>query len=96
MKMSYWIEDSIVASLMCWVSIIIMDSFYEEMGMTGNADVVELKRMIREDLTDEERAIFLFMRKILANEEITRPEQIDWYMDYRNIIHLFDKSDVLI
>ena len=96
MKMSYWIEDSIVASLMCWVSIIIMDSFYEEMGMTGNADAVELKRMIREDLTDEERAIFLFMRKILANEEITRPEQIDWYMDYRNIIHLFDKSDVLI
>lgn len=39
-------------------------------------------------MPDDEKYKLQFLQELLKNAEITRPEQVDYYLDYRNIIDL--------
>ena len=79
MDVSYWIEDSLVLTIMGYVAIIIIEEFFK-------AQNIKQPEMIQ--LPEDEQYKLDFLRELLKNANITRPEHIDYYMNYRNIINL--------
>lgn len=71
MKMSYWIEDSMIATIMLYVYIIIQNEFMKGQMMFPPDNYRE----------------FAYLQNILKDAEITRPEHLDFYLDPKNIIN---------
>lgn len=78
-RLSYWIEDSLVSSLMGYVTLVIVEEGCRNRGIPLPDE---------DNLTDEGRAKLAFVRSLLENESADRPDQLMWYADYRNIMHL--------
>ena len=80
---SYWIENSLIYALTAYVYVIIINAFR---GIqTNTSDPVKLP--------DEELYKFNFLQNLLQEEEILRPEHIDYYMDHKNIICLMSDKN---
>ena len=84
MKISYWIEDSLVASMMPFVSFILLEAFYK----SAKIDAHNAKTVMQQHATEKHVYILETLEEVLRGKEIKRPEQWDYYMDYRNIMHL--------
>ena len=79
MKLSYWIEDALIATIIGFVYMIILEEFYKNQNM----DVPQVP-----ELPDEERYKLDFLKELLKDAEISRAEHVDYYLDYKNIIYL--------
>ena len=79
-KVSYWIEDSIVAASTPFVSMLIMAEAYRACGIPMPE--------ITDVLTDEQRWVKDYYGELLGDVEISRPDQVDYLLDYRNLINL--------
>lgn len=79
MKLSYWIEDALIATIIGFVYMIILEEFYKNQNM----DVPQVP-----ELPDEERYKLDFLKELLKDAEISRAEHVDYYLDYKNIINL--------
>ena len=79
MKMSYWIEDSLIATIMGFVYMLILEEFYKN-NRIDNPGIAAMP--------DDEQFKLDYLRELLKDAEITRPEHVDYYLDYHNIINL--------
>lgn len=78
-KMVYWIEDALMATIIGFVYVIILEEFYKNQGQP----------MPKVDaIMEEEQFKMDYLKDLLKDAEITRAEHVDYYMDYRNIIAL--------
>ena len=81
MKVSYWIEGSLVYSLMQYVHLII----------TGQQAInMKTEPMVPSEMSDDDREIINYLEGILDDEEIKSVEDVDRYMDYNTIIKLIE------
>lgn len=76
--LSYWIEDALMATIIGFVYMIILEEFYKNQNMAVPSV----------DMPEDEAYKLSFLKDLLQDEEISRPEHVDYYMDYRNIINL--------
>lgn len=81
-KMSYWIETSLIETMMTLVFSNILQEFYKNNNIPFNAN--NPPSNISGGEIDAKDYIF----KLLENEEITKPEHIDYYMKSQNILSL--------
>lgn len=88
MKVEYWIEDSFAALLSNYVWIEILKSF----SKASNLDIPAHENSL---LSEEELRKAKYMRRLLENIEITKPEHIDYYMNPKNIIELIEGTDLV-
>lgn len=79
MKMSYWIEDSLIATIMEYVYIIILQEFYKN-------NKIQAPNLTK--LSEDEKFKFQYLSALLKDAKISRPDHVDYYMDYHNIINL--------
>lgn len=79
MKMSYWIEDSLISTIIGLVYMIILKEFY----INNNIPAPELMEM-----PADEKYKIEYLSELLSDEEISRPEHVDYYLNYQNIIKL--------
>ena len=79
MKMFYWIEESIVASIIGIVYVLILEEFYKNQNMNVP---------IHDYMSEKEMYEIDFFRELLKDAEITKPEHVDYYMNHQNIIAL--------
>ncbi|MBR3516887.1 MAG: hypothetical protein IKO10_11285 [Lachnospiraceae bacterium] len=79
MKMNYWIEEELISTLLGMVFVVILEAFYEHMGMAAPTP---------SGLSEAGSGYLAVLREALKNEEITRPDHVDWYMDPENIMKL--------
>ena len=77
-EMSYWIEDAMVSTIIGYVWIIILEQF----AISHHQEVPSM------DLPPDEHVKLDALREVLSDVRITKPEHLDYYMDYRNIIAL--------
>lgn len=77
--LSYWIEDALIATIIGFVYMIILEEFYKNQ----NIDAPKIS-----DLPEDESYKLTFLQELLKNAEISRPDHVDYYMDYHNIINL--------
>ncbi len=76
---SYWIEDALISTIMGYVFIILLEEFYNNLN-------TELPQIT--NLPDDETYKVEFLRSLLRDAEISRPEHVDYYMNYKNILNL--------
>lgn len=76
--LSYWIEDALMATIIGFVYMIILEEFYKNQNMAAPSV----------DMPEDEAYKLSFLKELLQDAEISRPEHVDYYMDYRNIINL--------
>lgn len=79
MKMSYWIEDVLIATIMGFVYILILEEFYRN-NRIENSGIM--------NMPEDEQFKLDYLRELLKDAEIARPEHVDYYLDYHNIINL--------
>ena len=77
--LSYWIEDALIATIIGFVYMIILEEFYKNQ----NIDAPKIS-----DLPEDESYKLTFLQELLKDAEISRPGHVDYYMDYHNIINL--------
>lgn len=77
-SISYWIEDSLIATIIGFVYMIILEEFYKNQNITAPSV----------DMPEDEAYKLSFLKDLLQDADISRPEHVDYYMDYRNIINL--------
>lgn len=79
MSISYWIEDTLMDTIIKYIYMIILEEFYKN----NNIQYPEFMK-----ISEDEEYKKQYLRNLLENVEITKAEHIDYYMDYRNIINL--------
>lgn len=77
--LSYWIEDALIATIIGFIYMIILEEFYKNQKI----DIPKIA-----DLPKDEAYKMNFLQELLKDAEISRPEHVDYYMDYHNIINL--------
>ena len=77
--LSYWIEDALMATIIGFVYEIILEEFYKNQ----NIEAPQIS-----ELPEDESYKLEYLKDLLRDAEITRPEHVDYYMDYHNIINL--------
>ena len=87
-KMEYWIEESFGMLLAGYVYIEIMRGFSEAMNVKIPEDVDI--RIPEEELRTER-----FVRELMKDVVITKPEHIDYYLNPKNIISLIDRTAII-
>ena len=80
-KMSYWIEDSIVQCLTGYVFTIILQELYK-------SDNLDKPKPVPDNPKDA--FIMQYLEDLLKDAEIKKADQLDYYLDYRNLLHLLD------
>lgn len=86
--MEYWIEESFGMLLTSYVYVEIMRAFSEAMGIKKHDD-------FDIPIPEEELRTERYVKELLRNIEITKPEHIDYYLNPKNIISLIDKTDII-
>lgn len=76
--LSYWIEDALMATIIGFLYMIILEEFYKYQNIAAPSV----------DMPEDEAYKISFLKELLQDVEISRPEHVDYYMDYRNIINL--------
>lgn len=78
MKVEYWIEDALIATTIQYVFCAIILQFY---GNQGEA---------QDDLSmaSEDVKAIKHIQSVLKDVEISKPEHIDYYMSFKNIVEL--------
>ena len=79
MRISYWIEDCIASSLMGYFTMVIVEEGCKNRGVPVPG---------QEGMPENERRKLQFVRDLLENESAMRPDQLKWYADPRNILHM--------
>lgn len=78
-EVSYWIEDALIYEIMRIVSSILWEEYCKNRKM----DVLQIcESPFQKKNVD-------FIKSLLENEVISKPEHVDFYMDYKNIADLF-------
>ncbi len=85
--MEYWIEESFGMLLESYVYVEIMKAFSEVMGIKTPDD-------IGIPIPEEELRTERYVKELIKNIEITKPEHIDYYLNPKNIISLIDMTDI--
>lgn len=86
-KISYWIEKSFAILLEAYVFEEIMRIFYESEGINNPlADCIIPPEQYRNEN---------YIQRLLFNEEISKPEHIDFYLNPDNLIKLIDETDII-
>ena len=86
-KISYWIEKSFATLLEANVFEEIMRAFYAEEGVENPmADYM---------IPPEQYRIENYIQRLLFNEEISKPEHIDFYLNPDNLIKLIDETNII-
>lgn len=78
MKLSYWIEDALAARIQGIMALMILRDFFEQGGFP-------LPRFM-ESMPVGEEELSQFLWRILDGVNIATPEQVDFYLDVRNLI----------
>jgi hypothetical protein len=78
-KMSYWIEDSLMATIIGFVYIIILEEYYKNQGMS-------MPQMAK--IPEDEQFKIDYLKELLKDAEITKSDHVDYYMNFKNIIAL--------
>ncbi len=78
-KMEYWIEAHMIETIMGLVFVAILEAFYENAGIVAPSLA---------GLSDAGSGHLARIREALQNEEITRPDHVDWFMDPENFMKL--------
>ena len=86
-KISYWIEKSFATLLEAYVFEEIMRIFYESEGI--NNPLADCK------IPPEQYRNENYIQRLLFNEEISKPEHIDFYLNPDNLIKLIDETDII-
>ena len=86
-KMSYWIEEAFALQLSYYVYMEILNEF-------SKANKVKVPNM-KERMTGNEKRIQTYIEKLLENEEISKPEHIDYYLNPDNIIKMIEQTELI-
>jgi hypothetical protein len=78
-KMEYWDEDSLNEIIRSYVCFIISEESSKNKGISEEQTFI---------IPEEGREILDYLTDLLKNEEITRADHVDYYMDSRNILAL--------
>lgn len=76
MKMSYWIEDALMEASVGLVSVLITEQYYKNNKI--QPPEIEMPEDAEEKLE--------YLREFLKDVEIRNPAEIDYYLDYKNLI----------
>lgn len=76
MKMSCWIEDALMAASVCLVSMLITEQYYKNNKI--QPPEIDVPAGTEEKLE--------YLREFLKDVEIRNPAEIDYYLDYKNLI----------
>lgn len=87
-KMEYWIEESFGMLLAGYVYIEIMRGFSEAMN-------VKIPEDVDIHIPEEELRTERFVRELMKDVVITKPEHIDYYLNPKNIISLIDRTAII-
>lgn len=87
-KMEYWIEESFGIKLAGYVYVEIMRAFSEAMNIKPPEDIDFL-------IPEDERRTESYVKELIKDIEITKPEHIDYYLNPKNIISLVDRTDII-
>ena len=79
MKMTYWLEDSLAGMMMDYVKFIISEEYHKNNHM---------RFPVIKDMTEDEKFKLNYIRNLFKDVKITNTEQLDYYLDYRNIAKL--------
>ena len=79
MQMSYWIEEALIETIIGFVFMLIIQEFYKNQNIVAS----ELK-----NIAPEEQYKIDVLKEILEDVKITKPEHLDYYMNYNTIIQL--------
>jgi hypothetical protein len=86
-QIDYWIEDSFAVFLSASVWLEILKGFSE----TNKLDLLPENFQFSEDDKRKEK----YIHSLLEDEEITKPEHIDYYLNPKNIIELINKTELI-
>ena len=85
-KMAYWIETSLNETMMTFVFTNIIAEYYKNVGIKiPNINDAE-------DIPHDQFKTKEYIDKLLENEEITKPEHVDYYMKVQNIITMLENK----
>lgn len=79
MQMAYWIEDAIVASNIGLINLLLLDHVNKENNIQSPS--LDL-------LPEENKFVYSLFQDLLKDVRIETPEDLDCYMNYKNIIKL--------
>ena len=74
--MSYWIEDALMEASVGLVSVLITEQYYKNNKI--QPPEIEMPEDAEEKLE--------YLREFLKDVEIRNPAEIDYYLDYKNLI----------
>lgn len=83
-KVDYWIEKAVVEDLLSYVRVYLFDSFMKAVGDEGVALPKEMPKI--------EKKTYDYMGKLLQDVSITKPEHIDYYLNWQRIASMVGKS----
>lgn len=86
-KIDYWIEESFANLLSGYIWIEILESF----SKSNHVEVPEMDSSFGEDGLRKRK----YIHRLMKNVEIKRPEDIDFYMNPKNIINLINKTKLI-
>lgn len=87
-KMEYWIEDSFAILLTSNIWVEIIKAFLK-------ANKLEIPPIDEGIFNELDKRKERYIQRLLSNVEITKPEDIDYYMNSQNIISLIDNTNII-
>ncbi len=78
---SYWIEDALISTIMGYVYSIMQEELH-------NIPKFDDLKII--GFPEDEKIKLDFLRDLLKNKEISKAEDVDYFMDFRNIVNLIE------
>ena len=84
MKVSYWIEESLIQSILSTAFFVISDEYFRTAGYSDS----EEGEWLDSQISDDDRFAIDFLTYRLKNAVIERPAQFDYYMNPENIKQL--------
>lgn len=86
-RMDFWIEESFASYFSNFVYMEIMDAYRRD----NNLEVDKEKKLFKHEY---ERKVLNYIHRLLNDVEITKPEEIEYYMNPQNIIKLIGKKNI--
>lgn len=86
-KIDYWIEESFASYFLSYIWMELLKAFAK-----NNHIEIPLSDA---DLPDEELRKVEYIHRLMKNIEISKPEDMDYYMNPKNIINLISKTKII-
>jgi len=87
MRIDYWIEDTFAIYLADFVYLEMINTFSD----MNNIKLNDISCLI----SNREEKIGKYIKKLMTDVEITRPEHIDYYLTPENVIHMINSSNIV-